>query len=164
MTMSIKAIQQSLQTLITIHEQLCEASKQKTEIIKDGSVEKFQKMLVEERKYVKKLEQAEGIRQKAVEIWYTDQQLPPEDMTITNMLEIMSDEQEQQELEQLTITLTKVITKLKQQEELNLDLIQQSMQFVQLSLDMLSPTIKNMNYGNSQDTETSKRSVFDSKA
>lgn len=162
--MSIKVISESLQTLTNIHEELLEVSERKTDIIKEGSTEKIQAILVEERNYIKVLEQAEQKRQKEVEKWYTDNQLPLENMTITNMLEILTDEIEQQELENMTIQLTKVITRLKQQEQLNQALIQQSMQFVQLSLDMLNPTIQSMNYGKSQGTEGSKRSVFDSKA
>jgi len=161
---SITAINDSLQELTMIHEELLKGSKRKTDIIKEGSTEKIQAILAEERKYIKILEQSEEKRQKEVEKWYTAKQLPLEDMTITNMLEVLTDKEAQQELEQLTIELTKTITQLKQQEQLNQALIQQSMQFVQLSLDMLSPTIHNMNYGKSQETEGSKRSVFDSKA
>lgn len=164
LTLSINDINESLQELTFIHEQLLNISEQKTEIVKDGSIEKFQAILVEERKYIKILEQAEIKRQKEVEKWYVDQQLPLENMTITNMLDTLTDEQEQQALEHMTIKLTKAITQLKQSEQLNQALIQQSMQFVQLSLDMLNPTIQNINYGKSQETEGSKRSVFDSKA
>lgn len=162
--MSIKAILDSLQELTIIHKQLLEVSQQKTDIVKEGSIDKFQAILAKERKYIKILEQAEEQRQKEVGKWYTTKQLSLENMTITNMLEILTDEQEQQDLEQMTIELTKAITQLKQQEQLNQALIQQSMQFVQLSLDMLSPTIQNINYGKSKEAEGSKRSVFDSKA
>ena len=162
--MSITAINESLQALTRIHEELLEVSKRKTDIIKEGSIEKLQAILAEERKYIKVLEQAEQKRQKEVEKWYTDQQLPLEEMTITNMLHMLTDKQDQQVLENVTIQLTEAITELKQQEQLNQTLIQQSMQFVQLSLDMLSPTIQNMNYGKSKDREGAKRSVFDSKA
>src|SRR5690625_485172 len=147
-----------------IHEELLKGSKRKTDIIKEGSTEKLQAILAEERKYIKVLEQAEERRQKEVEKWYSDQQLSLEEMTITNMLHMLTDKQDQQLLENITIHLTEAITALKQQEQLNQALIQQSMQFVQLSLDMLSPTIQNMNYGKSQGNEGAKRSVFDSKA
>jgi len=161
---SITAINTSLQELTVIHEELLKVSKRKTDIIKEGSTEKIQAILVEERKYIKVLEQAEQKRQIEVEKWYSNRQQPLEEMTITNMLELLTDEQEKQELEEKTIQLTEAITELKHQEQLNQALIQQSMQFVQLSLDMLNPTIQSMNYGKSQDTEGSKRSVFDSKA
>lgn len=162
--MSITAINTSLQELAVIHKELLKVSKRKTDIIKEGSTEKIQAILVEERKYIKVLEQAEQKRQIEVEKWYSNRQRPLEEMTITNMLELLTDEQEKLELEEKTIQLTEAITELKHQEQLNQALIQQSMQFVQLSLDMLNPTIQSMNYGKSQDTEGSKRSVFDSKA
>lgn len=162
--MSITAINESLQALTKIHEALLEVSQRKTDIIKEGSTEKLQAILAEERKYIKVLEQAEERRQKEVEKWYSDQQLSLEEMTITNMLHMLTDKQDQQLLENITIHLTEAITALKQQEQLNQALIQQSMQFVQLSLDMLSPTIQNMNYGKTKDHEEIKRSVFDSKA
>lgn len=162
--MSITAINESLQALTKIHEVLLEVSQRKTDIIKEGSTEKLQAILAEERKYIKVLEQAEERRQKEVEKWYSDQQLSLEEMTITNMLHMLTDKQDQQLLENITIHLTEAITALKQQEQLNQALIQQSMQFVQLSLDMLSPTIQNMNYGKTKDHEEIKRSVFDSKA
>jgi flagellar biosynthesis/type III secretory pathway chaperone len=161
---SIEAINKSLEELTIIHEELLKVSERKTEIVKDGSIDKFQSILAEERKYVNKLEQAEKNRQIEVETWYKDRQLLENDMTITNILETITDEQEQEELAKQTTDLTNAIAKLKQQEHLNQALIQQSMQFVQLSLDMLSPTIKNMNYGQSLEVEGSKRSVFDSKA
>lgn len=162
--MSIKRILQSLQDLIKIHEDLYRFSMQKTAIIKEGSVEKFQSILAKERKYVHQLNQAEEERREAVLHWCEKHQIKQTDLTITEILDTITDAEDQQQLEQSVITLTKVITALKQQEQLNYELIQQSMQFVQLSLDMLSPTIKNMNYGHHQNAEGPKRSTFDSKA
>lgn len=162
--MSMTAINESLQELISIHEELLHIFKRKTNIVKEGSLEKFQALLLEEQKYIKIVEKAEEKRQQAVEKWYKDRNLPPNKATITNMLDILTDETAQQQLEQLTIQLTNSITRLKEQEQLNQALIKQSMQFVQLSLDMLNPTIKNINYGKQQGTTAGKRSAFDSQA
>lgn len=162
--MSITAMNESLHALTKIHEELLKVSQRKTDVIKEGSTDKLQAILAEERKYIKRLEQAEQERQKEVEKWYIDQQLPPGEMTITHILEVLPDKRDQQALEKMTICLTEVLTALKQQEQLNQVLLQQSMQFVQLSLDLLSPTIRNMNYGKNQGTEGEKRSLFDSKA
>lgn len=164
--MSIEVIIQSLTELTSIHENLNSISEEKTEVVKEGSVDKLQQLLSKERKQILILEKAENKRQELVEKWFSEQKLPLNDMTITHMLEIITNEHDANRLEHTTIGLTKAITKLKQQEQLNQDLIRQSMQFVQMSLDMMSPTIKNMNYGKGKDrdTEGSKRSVFDSKA
>lgn len=147
-----------------IHEDLIGVSVHKTEIVKDGLIEKLQPLLVKERKYTQMLEQAEVKRKREVDTWFLHQQLPVNDATITQMLEVLTEKQEKEKLENMMIALTEAITKLKQQEQLNYALIQQSMQFVQLSLEMLNPTIKNMNYGKKKQTNSAERSVFDSKA
>src|SRR5699024_10932319 len=127
-----------------------------------GSVEQLQMILVKERKYIQVLEQAEAERKKEVE--NLQQGLPLNNATITEILDHIPNNEEKKELENQTVALTEMITSLKQQEQLNQGLIKQSMQFVQISLDMMNPTIKNMNYWNKQQTSTEKRSVFDSKA
>ena len=80
------------------------------------------------------------------------------------MLDRLSNENEKLSLEKVTAKLTECIVKIKQQEQLNEALLKQSMQFVQLSLDMLNPSIKNMNYNQKQSQVMAERSVFDSKA
>ncbi|UJL45345.1 flagellar protein FlgN [Virgibacillus sp. NKC19-16] len=163
--MSINQIIKTLENLVAIHEDLVSLSREKTKVVKEGSVEKLQSLLVKERKQIRTFEKVEKTRQEAVEAWFFENELPLTDTTITHMLEIISDEDEKQELTAVTTKLTELITTLKQQEQLNESLLNQSMKFVQLSLDMMNPSIKNMNYGNSkQESVTMKRSVFDSKA
>lgn len=162
--MPVQAIIETLTELVDIHDKLIELSKEKTEIIKEGSVEKLQQILSSERKSVQALEKVEKNRQKQVEIWCSEQKLPKNDMTITKMLELISEQVDAKRLEEKTIKLTQTITKLKQQEQLNKELIHQSMQFVQLSMDMISPTINNLNYGKNKESTSIKRSMFDSKA
>lgn len=162
--MSVQPIIQSLEKLISLHESLLEISKQKTAVVKEGSVENLQPLLLKERKHVQALEQAEGKRQKAVQEWVTEYSPGLEHATITGILEVINDEQSKRELEKITITLTETITELKQQEQLNQSLIQQSMQFVELSLNMMKPSIRNLNYGGKKSSDSTDRSVFDSKA
>lgn len=162
--MSVQAIIKTLTELVDIHEEIIKLSKEKTEIIKDGSIEKLQQVLSSEHKFVQRLEKAEVNRQKQVDLWCDDQNISKVNVTITKILELISDEPEASQLKLKTIELAKVMTKLKQQEKLNQELITQSMQFVQLSLDMMSPTINNLNYGKSKESTSEKRSMFDSKA
>ncbi len=89
--------------------------------------------------------------------------MPTEEMTITNMLNMLSNNDDQKALLAVTTELTESITKLKRLEQLNRELLEQSMQFVQMSLNMLNPTIDHMNYGDKKQTER-KHSMFDSKA
>lgn len=160
----MKEIIQSLEDLVRLHEELLASAETKTEIVKDGSVEGLQALLANERKLVRKVERKEKERQTLVEAWYEERQFHAEEATVTNMLEQLEAGEDKSALEQVTAKLTNVITNLKAQEKLNLALINQSMQFLQLSLDLLSPSLKNMNYGNKSDEHAPARSVFDSKA
>src|SRR5699024_5540402 len=121
--MSINIIMQSLKELVQIHERLIQLSEKKTEIIKAGSAEDLQQILVLEAKLVNKLEHAENNRQTIVNNWFTEKRLLEEEWTLTRMLELIEQEQDVVNLEKITTTLTKAITKLKQQEQLNANLI-----------------------------------------
>src|SRR5690625_517048 len=162
--MSIQAIIRSLEELIQFHDHLLDISEQKTALIKAGSVEALQALLVKERKEIRLLEQAEEKRQSEVEAWFQERQTD-QDATLSNMLEIITDETAQNELEDTTIKLTEIITKLKQQEQLNQSLLNQSIQFVQLTMGMMNPGMKEINYGKQKETAPAmNRSVFDSHA
>lgn len=157
-------ITKSLEQLAQIHKDLLVVSMEKTSKVKEGSIDDLQALLLKERKLIRLSEQAESNRQQTVEAWCKENRIALKDATITHILQHVTDEAEQEELEKAAIKLTDVMTKLKQREQLNQVLISQSMQFVQLSLDLMSPTLKSMNYGANSEMESSSRSVFDSKA
>ncbi|SET09450.1 FlgN protein [Oceanobacillus limi] len=162
--MSVESIIQSIKNLVKVHENLLKISEEKTEVVKAGSVDKLQTVLIKERKLVQLLDKEEDSRKKKVDEWFLQNGFPTEDTTISKILESLTNEKEKKELENHTVELTELMLKLKQQEQLNLALIQQSMQFVQVSLDLMSPSLKNMNYGNEKDQSSSNRSMFDSRA
>lgn len=160
--MSTQHIINILKDLVKAQKGLLEISIQKTEEIKAGQVDQLQATLVKERKVLHNIEQIESKRIEAVNQWFVEYSLPLEQATITEMLENLINEHDKNQLEIVATDLTETILKLKQQEQLNQALIQQSMQFVQLSLDLLSPSITNMNYSGKKETNQIKRSMFDS--
>lgn len=164
--MAIHRMIQLLETLVDVHKCLLELSVEKTDVIKRGVADELQPLLAKERKYIQLLEQTEAERMEKVNAWSTNLDFPVgQPLTVTAMLELIDNEREKTEFAHLTTELTNTITMLKQQEQLNRDLIKQSMQFIHLSLDMLQPSIQNMNYNKEHTTTRStNRSVFDSKA
>jgi len=147
-----------------IHKELLKTSQEKTEIIKAGDIEKLQHTLTKERKYIQLLEQFEAKRERNVKKWFEENQITTNEFTITNILEMTHNEIDKKNLEQVMVQLTTVITQLKQQEQLNQDLTRQSLQFVQMSLNMLNPSIMDMNYGKRESKKPINQSVFDSRA
>lgn len=166
--LSIERILQSLSELTDVHNKLYKVSQQKTEALKDGSAEKLQNILIEEQTYIRKLEQAEKKRETVVEHWFNNHHHSEEERTITNLLSLLTDSQNKQDLETATIDLTHAITKLRDSEQLNGALIQQSMHFIQTSLNMFKPTLQSLNYDRQQTKSDQKsysdRSMFDSRA
>ncbi|WP_330948844.1 flagellar protein FlgN [Virgibacillus sp. MG-45] len=162
--MSVQSINTALEKLINVHQTLLNLSQEKTVVLKNGNLDQLQTLLVQERKQIQVLQKMETNRVEAVNNWFQNNDAMTEEQTISNLLEKIKDVSEKEKLTNLTVALTQVMLELKQQEQLNQALVQQSVQFVQLSLDMLSPTLKNMNYGNNQSAGTTNRSVFDSKA
>lgn len=147
------------------HEILLSISKNKTEQIKLGDMDELSKLLMKERKQIQVIAQLEEERQQLVEQIFTNLMIEEEQKTVTNLLNYLEDGEEKEALLQIVTNLVEVITVLKENEQLNEQLIEQSMQFVQLSLDMLQPSMQQINYHDKkQENKSAKRSVFDSKA
>ena len=118
---------------------------------------------------IQQVEQVENEREAIVEALYKEIGKEPQNKTVTELLTLMNDNEEKQLLEQSVTTLIKQIVLLRESEQLNNSLLQQSMQFVQLTLDMIQPESKNIHYGaHAKKKQASlkaqpNRSVFDSK-
>ncbi len=164
--MSIRSILSSLERLLQLHQSLLELSFQKTELLKKGDITTLQKLLKTEQKHIQAVDTMEKKRLDSTKVWSETNQMVSDDVTVTTILEALPDGEERNQLESLTTKLAETLVQLKAQEGLNQQLTNQSLQFVQMNLDMIAPSIKQMNYGNikNQNDPQSKRSVFDSKA
>lgn len=162
---SVQKIINSIEQLTVIHEKLLEVSLQKTDCIKSSDTEKLVKLLTLEKQYMQELEQKEKEREHLVSAFFNENDLMTDEYTVSELLRVVENETEKEVLEKTVTSLIEVIVRLKESENLNRSLLEQSMQFVHLSLDMLQPTTKNINYkvDNSQRLTDSNRSVFDSK-
>jgi|SRR5690625_559962 len=155
----------TLKKLIGLHEELIQISNHKTEEIKQGDMDKLSKLLMQERKQIQAITQTETKRQSIVDDFFTNKGAHDKEQTMSNLLVLIDHDDEKQQVELLVSTLVDTIVELRQVEQLNKELMEQSMQFVQLSLDMLQPSIQRMNYDGKQNVQKStKQSVFDSKA
>lgn len=160
--MSMKLIH-AINDLTATHKDLLGLSKQKTEALTNNKLDEFQALLLEEQKLIRQLEKQEKKRQEVVEVWNEEQEYSVDSLTITEILQRL-DGEEQKMAEDAAITLTDTITELKRQEQLNKALLEESMKFVQLSMELVNPSIKSMNYGAASSDKLSGRSLFDSKA
>ncbi|MFG6147988.1 flagellar protein FlgN [Halobacillus sp. B23F22_1] len=164
MSVTIRQIIDYLDRLKQLHESLLTLSKKKTEALKNNEIDSLRNCLTQERKHVSAIEALEKKRIAAVSDWAASEpDFNGENPTVSEIIEWV-DWSERQQLECVYESFILVLAELKQQEVLNADLTRQSLQFVNMSLDLFQPTLENVNYGGSLQTSGPKRSVFDSQA
>lgn len=166
-TISVNQLIKAIEQLTDFHQQLLSLSKNKTEAIKESDNEQLVKHLTKERQVIQKVERLEQARVKLVDQFFTKRDIQSDERTITELLQALPDKEDQKVLEKSVAQLIQLIVALRENEQLNNELLQQSMQFVQLSLDMIQPQTQHIHYGEQAKTKRSdslqKRSVFDSK-
>ncbi|MYL70004.1 flagellar protein FlgN [Halobacillus litoralis] len=163
--MTIDPVINHMKQLQQLHESLLSLSQKKTEALKTNDVTGIQQLLIQEKKHVQAIEKIEKQRERSVAQWASEEGLATHRQTVSELIEILNGE-ERERLQNVYEALILVLADLKQQEKLNTELTQQSLQFINMSLDLLQPSLQSVNYGGKEikDGSTAKRSIFDSKA
>ncbi len=142
-------------------------AKQKTEIIKRGDINSLQNLLKEENKHIQAIQRLEmGLKNETI-LFLQKNRVEMEQPSLSAAIEI-ANELEKEALLQGKQELENEIRELSIQNQLNQQLLEQSLQFVNISLDLLQPDIDSYNYDRSengaQENRQQSRSLFDSKA
>ena len=154
--MSIPTIITILEKMLTLHAYLYELTVRKEEIVKANKVEELQQLTREEKQYTRAIIQLDKQRAEL-----------SEGKTVTELAE-MSSPTEKSTLLDLKARLTGIIGSIQKQNELNQLLLEQSLQFVTMTLNTLNPQPNAVNYEKPANTKKSvsapARSLFDSRA
>lgn len=140
--MSGQQLIQALEKLVKLHSSLHAVTLTKTEVIKKGDIESLQQVMKEEQAHImsiQKLEEARATLSKRIAPHY----LNP---TLSDCIKKLPSE-EAQKASEIAQRLKEIIIDLKETNTLNQQLLRQSMQFVNVSLNLLKPTKKSINYG-----------------
>jgi flagellar biosynthesis/type III secretory pathway chaperone len=139
--MSTTLLIETLERLYKLHSSLYEISKKKTEVIKNGGIESLNGIMKEENKHVHAINQLEEARGK------TARQICPEieNPTVADCLQRLSGS-EQERLLAAGEKLAVLLVELKEQNDLNQQLLHHSLQFVHYSLNLLRPQPAAINY------------------
>ena len=148
--MSIQPILASLDSLEKLHRSLLRLANDKTKLIKEGDMIGLDQMLKDEQAHLAAIVQMDKQRQRAVVQYLTDQGRPVTgEPTVADLLDA-APEAEKQQLAEARDRLLHAIHDLKWQNDLNQKLTYQSLQFVNLSLDMVRPRPESMNYSKTE--------------
>lgn len=164
--MSAEPLIQTLEKMLLLHKSLNQLAKQKTDILKAGDTDALNNLLKEEKKHIQAIQKFEIERQEASKEYLAKfEQSESKTATLTECIKY-ANPTEKQKLNGLKSELQTQIKSLKDQNELNQQLIKQSLQFVNLSLDLLMPEIDTYNYERPGQAYqfNDGRSIFNSKA
>ncbi|MEI4769590.1 flagellar protein FlgN [Psychrobacillus sp. FJAT-51614] len=164
--MSIEKILHALKKLEMLHKSLLEIAYKKTEAIKTGDMDSLNQLLKDEQAHVAGISQLEQQRQLEVTDYLRAKGIAPIDNpTVAHVLENTNTNEEKEQLGAARNKLLLTLETLKHQNDLNQKLTLQSLQFVNLTLDMLRPKPDQINYSKSEVRSPSKdKTYFDSQA
>jgi flagellar biosynthesis/type III secretory pathway chaperone len=169
--MQISTIISTLEKLERLHKSLYEIAVSKTEYIKSNDIEKLDQIIKNEQAHVTGIETLESMRLQQVKAYMELQNETVQDnhYAIADLLKTLNQESsEYQALYNIREQLMEVLAKLKDVNDLNQKLLFQSLQFVNISLNMLRPqSQEQVNYSDKEvmgKQTMNKKSYFDSQA
>lgn len=162
--MSAEALIANLTKLYQLHENLLKLAVRKTDVLKKGDVDSLQDIMRDEQKFTTAITMMEQERQTAARSFL--KQNGNGQITISDCIEAAAPEAAET-LRAIQEQMVTVIDKLQEQNELNKQLIYQSLQFVNMNLDLLQPDNETATYGRPDHNRNQMKpgkSFFDSKA
>lgn len=165
--MSTTTILATLNNLEKLHSSLLKLANDKTALIKTGDMEALDKLIKDEQAHLAAIAQMDTKRQNEVAAYLTTQgRIVPPQPTVADLI-AAAPEEDKQTLEEARDRLLHAIHDLKWQNDLNQKLTYQSLQFVNLSLDMVRPRPESVNYSKTEvkgKAQSTKQTTFDSQA
>jgi hypothetical protein len=155
-----------LEKMVKLQKSLYQIALKKTDILKADDIEALGQLIKDELKHIKAIEMVNGERERIQPQLANELSLPPTNITISELLKssILKDKEG---LKRLQLELVEQTQSLQEVNEFNQQLLQQSLNFVNLNLDLVLGQQESGNYtdNNSNEEETNaSRSLFDSKA
>ena len=168
--MSVENIISTLEKLEKMHKSLLELANKKTDFIKANDMKQMDELLKTEQAHVAAIETLEQQRQAMVTDYLQAKGIAFTDIPTVAQVIDATDGPEKQALQEVRERLVALLTDLKKRNDLNQKLVFQSLQFVNLTLDMLQPQrqqASTFNYSGAEvrgETTVAKKSYYDSQA
>lgn len=165
--MTVEEIVAILDELIEVHQKFIDLGREKTEVLKKNDMPALDRLVKEEEQLTRHVQQIENKRQQAIRQYLDQHYYLPEDVTLEELIHIVPIDARDALKERQLQLVNEVIT-LKDVNDLNRQLIQQSLQLVTISMNLIQPQPPLKNYQRPDRITTSSpgqsSSRFDSKA
>lgn len=160
----VKELIEVLEQENKVYEDILKISKNKTSVIVEGKVKELENIVKLEQSLVLQMARLEGQRESIVDKVSQSLKIDAADLTITELAKHLENE-EARKLKWVQDKLGNTLKELKDTNELNTKLIQNSLEYINFSVNLLSDASSGSNnYGNTgQVGESKKKNFFDVK-
>lgn len=162
--MSIQPLLETMNTLQEAHEALLELAGVKTEVLVSNNIDELNLIVNRENKWVRAIAEANQQRIQFIGSYLISRGYNPNPkITVSDLIKVIFKAEEKQALMEAQQKLLVTIEKLKSSNVINQQLIEQSLAFVDYSLDLIiGPPDDDVVYKNPNQTKSSNRQgLFD---
>jgi flagellar biosynthesis/type III secretory pathway chaperone len=166
--MSVEGLIQTMDKIIQIHLLMLELSEQKTNILVYNQVDKLNKIVNKETNLIKQITQLDQQRIEDISEFLLQKGYKPNPkITVEDLIKLVVKAEEKKSLMDRQKQLLSTIDKLRQLNQLNQKLVEQSLSFLEFSIDLIiGPSEDNVVYQNpiQQHQGIKRNGIFDSRA
>lgn len=150
---------------LSVHEKLLTLSEEKREVLIKGSLPGLEKILKEEHKLIQEAQYLEKDRHAMILQLAENLKVDSSQLTISFLLDVVKDDPINNRINKLKTNLGEVLKELTQVNELNAKLLQQSLEYIQTTMETITDDPdQEIVYSNPIKSNAKKgKSVFDAK-
>jgi len=136
--MSIQALREELEQLISLHDSLIELSEAKTRVLIENNLEELNRIVHKEAGLIRQVTECEQRRMEAIDRFLISKGFRPTPaITVSEIIRLIFRMEEKEAVSHLQQELARRLDKLKRLNEQNRQLTRQSLDYLNLSLDLL---------------------------
>jgi flagellar biosynthesis/type III secretory pathway chaperone len=150
--------------LLQAHEALLSLAQEKKDILIKGELDKLSALTGQEWRWIQRIESLEKERMSHVSTFAREKGMAEESLTARQLPSLLGEPSLSARMKVMIERLTSVLDELKKANELNAQLLRQSLAFVQMTLDLLTDIPNSFQYHERGTTASApRRSFFDAK-
>ncbi|MGZ0051789.1 flagellar protein FlgN [Brevibacillus gelatini] len=127
-----------LDNLIQLHKALYTLASQKKDVLVKGKVDELVSITRQEQKLIKGVTAAEAARQSLVQELTEKKGFALQEGTLAELIKLTTSAEEKTRLASYRNELVRIVTELREANELNQQLLEQSLSFVNMTLDLIT--------------------------
>lgn len=168
--MSLQRLCNNLREIIAINQSIYKLAAEKKDVLIRGDIDTLAKIVQQEGELIKAMSKRESERQQCVQDVISVYRVESSDeIRLTDLLEHLPSSSEKEELSHLFMELSAQLSDLQTLNELNQQMIENSLEFVNYSIELFTEMPEEQVYQKPVSRETSanpyqRRSIFDTKA